>query len=69
MVSLNYVPFLNKMSIHDITKHELSLVMNYDISNYIMNLKERVNTVMYVISVSCKLSGRIINNLMAATQR
>ena len=36
MVSLNYVPFLNKMYI---TKHELSLVMNYDISNYIMNLK------------------------------
>jgi hypothetical protein len=54
---------------HDITKHELSLVMNYDISNYIMNLKECVNTVMYVFSVSCKLSGRIINNLMAATQR
>jgi hypothetical protein len=69
MVSLNYVPFLNKMSMHDITKHELSLVMNYDISNYIMNLKECVNTVMYVFSVSCKLSGRIINNLMAATQR
>ena len=33
MVSLNYVPFLNKMSMHDITKHELSLVMHYDISN------------------------------------
>ena len=45
MVSLNYVPFLNKMSMHDITKHELSFVMNYDISNYIMNLKECVNNV------------------------
>jgi hypothetical protein len=57
------------MSMHDITKHELSLVMNYDISNYIMNLKECVNTVMHVFSVSCKLSGRIINTLMAATHR
>ena len=54
MVSLNYVPFLNKMSMHDITKHELSLVMNYDISNYIMNHKECVNTVMYVFGLSCR---------------
>ena len=54
MVSLNYVPFLNKMYMHDITKHELSLVMNYDISNYIMNHKECVNTVMYVFGLSCR---------------
>ena len=69
MVSLNYVPVLNKMSMHDITKHELSLVMNYDISNYLVNLKGRVHTVMYVFSVSCKLRVRIINTLMAATHR
>ena len=58
MVSLNYVPFLNKMSMHDITKRELSLVMHYDISNCIVNLKERVNTVMYVFSVSCKQNNQ-----------
>jgi len=39
---------------YDITKHELSLVMYYDISNCIMNLKECVNTVMYVFGLSCR---------------
>ena len=36
---------------HDTTKHELSLVMYYDISNYIMNLKKAVNTVMYLLGL------------------
>ena len=39
---------------HDITKHQLSLVMYYDISNYIMNLKECVNTYMHVFGLSCR---------------
>ena len=39
---------------HDITNHELSLVMYYDISNCIVNHKECVNTVMYVIGFSCR---------------
>ena len=42
---------------HETTKFELPLVtkcMYYDISNYIVNLKERVNTVMYVFSLSCR---------------
>jgi len=42
------------MSMHDITKHELSSVMYYDISNYIMNPKECVNTVVYVFALSCR---------------
>jgi len=42
------------MSMHDITKHELSLVMYYDIDNYIMNPKECVNTVVYVFGLSCR---------------
>jgi len=36
---------------HDTTKHELSLVMYYEISNYIVNLKKRVNTVMYLFGL------------------
>ena len=39
---------------HDITKHELSLVMYYDISNYIVNPKECVNTSMYLFGLSCR---------------
>ena len=54
MVSLNYVPFFNQMSMHDITKHELSSVMYYDIGNYIMNPKECVNAGMYLFSLSCR---------------
>jgi len=48
-------PFSIKCIImHDITKHELPLAMYYDISNYIMNPKECVNTVMCVFSLSCR---------------
>jgi len=39
------------MYMHDTTKHELSLVMYYEISNYIVNLKKRVNTVMYLFGL------------------
>ena len=39
---------------HDITEHELSFAMYYDISNCIMNPKKCVNTVMYVFSLSCR---------------
>ena len=39
---------------HETTKYEVSLVMNYDISNYIMNLKECVNTVMYLFELLCR---------------
>jgi len=36
------------MSMHDITKHELSSIMYYDIRNSIMNPMECLNIVMYV---------------------
>ena len=54
MVSVYYVPFLHQMAMHEATTYDVPLVMYYDISNCIMNPKERVNTVMYVFGLSCR---------------
>ena len=51
MVSLYYVPFSHQMAMHETITYDVPLVMYYDISNYIMNLKERANTVMYVFGL------------------
>jgi hypothetical protein len=55
MVSLYYVPFSHQMAMHEATTYDVPLVMYYDISNYIRNLKERANTVMYVFASPCLL--------------
>jgi hypothetical protein len=47
-------PFSHQMTMHETTKYEVVLVMYYDISNYIMNHQECVNTVMYVFGLSCR---------------
>ena len=54
MVSLYYVPFSHQMAMDESTTYDVPLVMYYDISNYIMNHKECVNTVMYVFGLSCR---------------
>jgi hypothetical protein len=58
MVSLYYVPFSHQMAMHEATTYDVPLVMYYDISNYIINLKERANTVMY--DLVCRVEVTLI---------
>jgi hypothetical protein len=62
-------PFSHQMAMHETTKYEVLLVMYYDISNYIMNHKECVNTVMYVFGLSCRSHTDSMNKVFTSVHQ